>query len=343
MTSIFQFPRGPLFRLPAIQATRFCGSLLLLGVSAPAFAAGTVAGTDIQNIASATFDTAGGPVTLTSNTVSIKVDELLDVSVVSADPGDVTTTAGKTGNVQSFRITNTGNGDEAFSLTVNTANGGDDFDPALQQIVLDSNNNGVYDAGVDVVYVAGSNDPVVAPDQSKTIFVITSTPAGTVNGARANVSLTASAVSGVGAPGTSFAGQGQGGGNAVAGVTGGDGTANGFLAVQSTSLTLVKSAVIDDPFGGQRPVPGAVITYRLVATVSGAGALSNLTITDPIPAGSAYRTGSMTLETSSTPAAALSDAADTDAGSFNGTRISVAAGNVPAGETRTVTFKVIIQ
>ena len=315
----------------------------LLLVSAPAFAAGTPAGTDIENIASATFDGPGGPVTIDSNTVVIKVDELLDVTVVRTDPGDIITNPGKTGNVQSFRITNTGNGDEAFIITVNTANGGDDFDPTLQQIAIDSNNNNVYDAGVDSVYVAGSNDPVISPDQSRTVFVITSTPSGIADGARANVSLTATAVTGSGAAGTAFVGQGQGGGNAVVGSSGAVAVANGFLAVQSTSLTLIKSASIADPFGGQRPLPGAIVTYRLVATVSGTGTLNNLTINDPIPSGSNYQTGSMTLQTSAAAAVSLTDAADSDAGIFNGTRITIAAGNVPGGETRTVTFRVVIQ
>lgn len=343
MTSTTKFQRNAALASHARTVAYLSGSLLFLSVSAPAFAAGTVAGTDIENIATATFDTLGGPVTLTSNTLTIKVDELLDVAVLQTDPGDIITNPGKTGNVQSFRITNTGNGDEAFALSANTANGGDDFDPTLQQIVIDSNNNGLYDAGVDVVYVSGSNDPVVAPDQSRTIFVITSTPLGTSNGARANVSLTATAVTAAGTPGTAIAGQGQGGGNAVVGSTGADGSASSFLAVQASTLTLVKSASIADPFGGQLPVPGAVITYRLVATVTGAGTLNNLVITDPIPAGSAYQTASMTLQISAAAAVPLTDAADADAGTFNGTRIAVTAGNVPAGETRTVTFKVVIQ
>ncbi|MFN3619406.1 MAG: hypothetical protein ACK4S7_03820 [Sphingorhabdus sp.] len=316
---------------------------MLLSTSTPVFAAGTIAGTDIENVASATFDTAGGPVTITTNTVTIKVDELLDVAVVNTDPGDVITNPGKTGSVQSFRITNTGNGDEAFALNVDVASGGDDFDPTLQHIVIDGNNNGLYDAGVDVVYVAGANDPVIAPDQSQTVFVVTSTPLSTANGARASVGMTATAVTGAGIAGTSFAGQGQGGGNAVIGSSTAQAAANGFLVVQSASLALVKSASIADPFGGQRAVPGALVTYRLVATVSGDGALNNLVITDPIPSGSAYQAGSLTLQKSASAAVALTDAADADPGTFNGTRVAVAAGNVPAGETRTVTFKVVIQ
>ena len=303
----------------------------------PAYAAGTLAGTDIQNIASATFDTAGGPVTIQSNTVVIKVDELLDVTVASTDPGDVNTSPGATANVQTFRITNTGNGNEAFGLTANVANGGDDFDPTLQQIVFDTNNNGVYDAGVDTVYTSGVNDPVIAPDQSIVVFVITATPSGVADTNRANVSLSAAARTGTGTPGTSFAGAGQGGGDAVVGSTTAQGTANGFLAVRATTVALVKSATILDPFGGNRPVPGAIVTYNLVATVSGTGTMNNLVITDPIPAGSQYQASSITLE-----AAALTDATDADAGRFTGTSIIVAAGNVPSGQTRTVTFRVLI-
>lgn len=310
----------------------------LLTVSSPAFAAGTLAGTDIDNIAEATYDTPSGPITIKSNLVRIKVDELLDVTVLTTDPGDITTAPGTTGNVQTFRITNTGNGEEAFRLTANTGIGGDDFDPALTQIVLDSNGNGVYDPGVDTVYVAGSNDPMLQPEQSIIAFVITSTPVSVTNGNRGTTGLLAVAVTGSGAPGTSFAGAGQGGGNAVVGTTGADADANSFLVAQAASLALVKSATILDPFGGNRPVPGAVITYSLVATVSGAGTLNNVVLTDPIPVGTVYRPGSMTHD-----AAALTDAADSDAGNFNGTRISVVSGNVPAGQTRTVTFKTVIQ
>ncbi len=312
---------------------------ILLGIAAvqPAHAAGTLAGTDIENIASATYDTPSGPVTIQSNTVIIKVDELLDVTVASTDPGDVATAPGATGNILTYQVTNTGNGDEAFTLTANVANGGDDFDPTLQQIIIDSNGNGVYDAGVDTVYVAGTNDPVISPDQSVRVFVITSTPVGVVDGNRADVGLTAIANTGSGAPGTSFAGAGQGGGNAVVGTTGADGSDSGFLAVQAASVALVKSATILDPFGGNRPVPGAIITYSIAANVTGSGSLNNLVITDPIPVGATYEVGTITLQS-----VALTDAADADAANYNGTLISVAAGSVPAGQTRTVTFRVRI-
>jgi uncharacterized repeat protein (TIGR01451 family) len=309
----------------------------LLGVS-PVHAAGTLAGTDIQNIASASYDSGGTTVDIQSNAVVIKVDELLDVTTATTDPGDIITNNGAQNVVSSFRITNTGNGPEAFRLTPNVTNGGDDFDPSLVQVVIDTNGNGVYDPGVDTVYVAGSNDPILQPDQSVRAFVLTNMPASQNNGDRAEVRLLAAAVTGTGTPGTSFAGAGEGGGNAVVGTTGADAEGAGYVAIQTASITLVKSANILDPFGGNRPVPGAVITYTLVATVSGSGSLSNVSINDPIPANAQYIASSITLD-----ASPLTDAADADQGNFNGSRISVALGNVPAGQTRTVTFRVRVQ
>lgn len=322
-----------------VRRIAICSAALasVLGASS-AHATGTLAGTDITNIASATYDSGGTTVNIDSNTVVIRVDELLDVTTVGTDPGDVQTTNGATNVVSTFRVTNTGNGPENFRLTPNVANGGDDFDPTLSQIILDTNGNGVYDPGVDTVYVAGSNDPLLQPDQGITVFVLTNIPPTQNNGDRAQVVLTAAAVTGTGAPGTTFAGQGQGGGNAVVGTTGADADGSGFVRVQAAAVALVKSATVVDPFGGTTSVPGSIITYTLVATVSGAGTLNNIAINDPIPAGSQYVANSMTLQT-----APLTDVADADAGNFNGTRISVGLGNVPSGQTRTVTFRVTVQ
>jgi uncharacterized repeat protein (TIGR01451 family) len=317
--------------------------LLLASVACVAFASsahatGTLAGTDIQNIATATYDSGSGPVDIQSNPVVIKVDELLDVTLANTDPADVVTTNGAQNTVLTYRITNNGNGPEAFRLTPDVAVGGDDFDPSLVQIVLDTNGNGVYDPGVDTIYVAGTNDPLLNPDQSTTVFVLTNIPATQANGDRADVRLTAAAVTGTGAPGTTFAGAGEGGGNAVVGSTGADGDDLGGLLVEAATVALVKSAAVLDPFGGTTSVPGSVITYTLVATVTGNGSLANLAINDPIPAGTQYIASSITLET-----VAQTDAADADAGNFNGTRVNVSLGTVPAGQTRTVTFQARIQ
>ncbi|SIO01949.1 conserved repeat domain-containing protein [Parasphingorhabdus marina DSM 22363] len=311
----------------------------LLAAISPVQAAGTIAGTDIVNVAQASYDDGGGgTITVDSNPVTITVDELLDVTVVSSDTGDVPVSPGATSQVLTYQVTNTGNGTEAFTLSADTARTGDDFDTVFEQIVLDTNDNGVYDPGVDTIYTPGTNDPSLAADESVTVFVLSEIPAAANDAERAEVELSAVALTGSGTPGTTFTGQGDGGGDAVVGSTGADAGDSGFFVVQVADVALVKSATIVDPFGGTEAVPGATITYQLVATTSGTGTLNNLTIADDIPNDTTYVTESITLE-----GGALTDSdADADEGSFDGSQIAVALGNIAGGQTRTITFQVTI-
>lgn len=317
--------------LPLVVATA------TIGFATPAFAVGTTAGTTISNTATATYDDAGGnPVSVPSNKVDIKVDELLDVKVATADPGDVVVQSGATNRVLSFTITNTGNGSEAFRLTPNSAVGGDQFDPTTTSIVLDSNGNGIYDAGTDTIYNPGSNDPVLAPDAAIKVFVLSTIPTANDQD-KGIVQLSAAATTGTGTPGTVFAGAGQGGGDAVVGASTGKNTDKGTYLVQSTTVVFTKSAVILDPFGGAKSVPGAIITYTLVANISGSGTLNNLSLGDPVPSGTTYQAGTITLQGSP-----LTDATGDDAADFASNAVTVRLGNVAGGQTRTATFKVKI-
>ena len=71
----------------------------------------------------------------------------------------------------------------------------------------------------------------------------------------------------------------------MVGATGADAEDDGYYRVSAASVAFVKSATVVDPFGGTTQVPGSIVTYRLVATVSGSGSLANLRIADAIPAG----------------------------------------------------------
>lgn len=301
-------------------------------------AAGTAAGTTISNTATATYtDAINNTITVPSNAVDIRVDEILNVTVVSADPGDVPALPGSTNQVLAFTVTNTGNGSEAFRLSSLNAIGGDAFDPTTTSLVIDTNGNGVYDAGVDTVYAAGSNDPVLAPDASIRIFALSTIPGGATDGQRGQTDLTASAVTGTGAPGSVFAGAGTNGSDALVGATSASGRDDGFYIVNAATVAFVKSATVADPFGGTKSVPGAIITYSLVATVSGSGSLANLAVADPIPVNTTYVPSSITSQ-----AIAVTDGTDADTGEFAANRIAVRLGTVPGGQTRTVTFKVKI-
>lgn len=312
------------------SCTILAGSILL--ASAPATAAGVIAGTLIENTASASYTTGNTPKTTESNKVTIKIDEVLDVAVASLDSGAV---AISDSNVLAFSVTNTGNGPEAFTLTADPAIAGNDFDAAITSLAIDTNDNGIYDAGVDTLVVNGGASPSIDADATLKVFVLVSSPSRTGDGQSSQVKLTAAATTGTGTPGTTFPGAGTDGSDAIVGSSGATDFAQGKLVASVATVALVKSATVADPFGGSQAVPGATIRYEIVATVSGSGSIGSLTITDAIPASTTYQAG--TLKLGST---ALTDAADSDAGSASNTGISVDTGTVAAGESRTVEFAV---
>lgn len=322
-------------REPNPVRIRFLGAFAAAAAlhPAPALAAGVSAGTSIENTATATYSTGASSETITSNTVSIRVDEVLDVTVASLDAGNVSLGSG--GAVLSFQITNTGNGPEAYELTVNPALGGDDFDPSVTQIAYDSNGNDTFDSGVDTVIAAGGATPEIDPDDTLRVFVVTQLPGAVGDGDTADLRLIAAAATGSGSPGTVFAAQGQGGGAAVVGASTAEDQDEGTLVASIGAVTLVKSASIANAFGTAEAIPGAVVTYTLVATVSGSGSVSNLTVTDPIPAGTTYESGSLALN-----GASLTDATGDDAGQAGGAGISVSLGPLAGGSSRTITFSV---
>ena len=303
--------------------------------SSPAYAGGVAAGSLIENTAQATYDTPDGPETVDSNTVTLMVDELLDVTVSSVDSGPITTRPGS--DILTFEITNTGNGPEAFTLTANPTVAGNDFAVTINAIAVDTNGNGVYDAGIDTILSSPETTSEIAADGSLTIFVLVTVPAGAADTDESQVELLAEAVTGTGSPGTSFAGAGANGSNAVVGLSGADSAATGQLIVALTTVDLVKSATILDPFGGTSPVPGAVITYTITANVTGSASIDNLIVTDTYPTGTTYVGGTLALN-----GGGLTDAAGDDAGTASGSGISVNLGTVSGGSAPAVTFNVTI-
>jgi uncharacterized repeat protein (TIGR01451 family) len=310
-----------------------CASLAI-----PCWAIGAPANTPISNTATATFnDPDGEPRTVTSNTATLRVDEVLGAVVVSNDSGDVGVLSPDDDRPLSFTLTNPGNGSEAFALAPNASLGGDQYDPTDVRIFLDDG-DGIFEPAEDTLHAPGVNDPVLAPDQSIVVFVSSDTPAGQATGDTAAALLTATAVTGSGVPGTTFAGQGTGGVDAVVGATTATANAQGSYSVVQTLATLTKSQSVSDPFGGSSPVPGAVITYTITMTLAGTGTITGAQIDDSIPANTTYVAESIVLDTTT----ALSDAADSDAGRFTGSAIAVTLGSVTAPASHTVTFQVQI-
>ncbi|MBO9623858.1 MAG: DUF11 domain-containing protein [Sphingomonas sp.] len=319
----------------ARRATVALISFAATGFVSAAHAEGIQAGTVIVNKATASYNTGTSTSTVESNEVQVRVDELIDVAVASSDSS--AQSASSTSAVLTYSVTNTGNGEEAFKLTANPSVAGNGFDGTVQTVAIDSNGNGIYDAGVDTVVTNGGASPLIAPDASITVFVVVALPAGATDAQTSQVRLTAEAVTGTGAPGTVFAGQGQGGGDAVDGASGGDDDALGSIVASLATVSLVKSQTVADPFGGTQPVPGAVITYTIVASVAGSGQAENLHVADVIPTGTTYQAGTLKLEGN-----ALTDGADGDAGTASAAGVDVALGTVTGGGTRSVSFQVKI-
>lgn len=317
----------------SLFATSFVASFTL---TAPAHAGGVSAGTLIENTATATYDDGDGPQTVDSNTVTVRVDELLDVTVTSLDSGPIGAVPGE--NVLTFEVTNQGNGPEAFTLDANPAVAGNDFDTTLVSIAVDSNGNGTYDPGVDEILTGPETTPELADDETLTVFVIVNVGGDALDSQVSVVELIAEAVTGTGAPGTTFAGQGVDGGDAIVGATGADDNATGSLVVGITTVDLAKAVSVTDPFGGTGAVPGSVATFTITATVSGSGSVSDLIVTDAIPEGTTYSPGSLALDGST-----LTDASGDDAGEASDAGgIAVDLGTVAGGTIHSITFDVIV-
>lgn len=285
---------------------------LLLAVSASALAAGTAVGTTIQNTATVDFTLGGTPLTVSSNTTTIVVAERLDI-VVTLQSGQVLVAANDVNQALLFTVTNTGNGAELILLSIDSLIAGDQFDPtpAVPEIYFDTDGSGDLSPG-DVVYNPGVNDPNLAADASVDILIVNDIPGTVVNGDIGRSELTAAAATGTGVPGTVFAGQGDGGTDAVVGATGGEAAQVGEYLVSDILINVVKAQLVSDPFGGTEPIPGATITYTITVDVTSVGVATASVFRDPIPNFSTFVPGSITLN--GTP---ITDATDADAGEFD--------------------------
>lgn len=310
-------------------------------LSSPAGAVGTAVGTIIENTAVVDFELAGAPLTLQSNTTTIAVAETINVTVTLQSPQTLVA-PGETGRALLFLVTNTGNGSESFQLAIDNLIAGDDFDPtaAVPAIYFDTDGSGDFNAG-DTPYTPGTNDPDLLADESVSVFLVNDIPGGLLNGQVGRSELTATSATGTGAPGTVFAGQGDGGVNAVIGSSGGEALDTGEYLISDVLVDIVKAQLVSDPFGGSEAVPGATLTYTITVNVASAGTASSSVVRDAIPTFTTFAPGSITLN-----GAGLSDAIDADAGEYDaaGTpTVTVRLGDLTtASGPQVIVFQVVI-
>lgn len=316
--------------------------LVLFGTwSGAVHAAGTPAGTQIESTATVNFDLGGTPTTIVSNTTVIAVDERIDV-VATLQSSQALVSPGETGRALLFTITNTGNGSETYALAIDNVLAADDFDPApaVPAIYFDSDASGDLTAG-DQPYVAGTNDPVLAADASVDVLLVNDIPAAVANGDIGRSQLTATSATGVGTPGTVYAGAGDGGVDAIVGATGGAAAEIGEYLVSDVQISIIKSQSVADPVGGAQPIPGATITYTMTVEVLGSGTATGSVLQDPVPNFTTFVPNSLALN-----GVSLTDAADADAGEIDTTgapTVVVRLGDLAIADgSQTVMFQVTI-
>ncbi len=278
----------------------------------PAWSEGTPAGTAIDNVATVSFELAGVNTTLDSNTVTIMVLERLDVVVTLQSP-QVVVAPGAIDRSILFTVTNTGNGNDVIELSIDSVLAGDDFDPvpAVPAIYFDTDSSGDFSTG-DVAYVPGGNNPQLAADESVDVLLVNDIPGAVGNGYLGRSQLTATSSTGTGSPGTTFAGLGDGGLDAIAGASGGTAAVFGEYIAADVQISMLKSIAVSDPLGGTEPTVGATLTYTVTVEVLNGGTITAGTFTDPIPVSTTFVANSIVLNGGN-----LTDAIDGDAGELD--------------------------
>jgi uncharacterized repeat protein (TIGR01451 family) len=302
----------------------------------------------IQNTATVTYSIGGGPQqSAITPPASFTVAELINVTLVWQDAANVAVGSPDSNRALTFLVTNTGNGPETFSLARNNAVAGDNYDPAngsAGAIFLESGLQPGFQASgpnADTLYVAGSNNPALAADAGRIVYVVSNTPAALPTGSvgRVELSVAATTPGAAGsAPGTTLVGLGQGGVDAVVGSTRALVRQTGGYIVSGVAVILAKSVVsVVDPAGGTTVRSGSIVTYRIVLSVNGGGTADNLALDDPIPANTTYVSNSITVN-----GTARTDVVDADSAEFSSGAVKVRFGNTAAPISHTVEFRVTV-
>jgi uncharacterized repeat protein (TIGR01451 family) len=335
----------------------------ILGAAQLAGAVGTASGTSVANAATVDYQVGGiDQDTVTSNTVSFVVDNMVDLTVATTDGAAVPVTPGSADQVLTYTVTNNGNTVQDYSLAAQAASGAwggatDNFDADSVRVFVDSNGNGTYDPVLDT----GTYIDELAADASVSVFIVANIPIARANGDGALYDLIAQT-----AQGGSSGSQGadiltddsavpdnpatieivfaDGAGPADAVNDGRHSSRDAYL-IDTATLGVVKtSVVVDDPVNGTtnpKAIPGATVRYTITVTNSGDEDATSVVLVDQIPVNTAYAPG--TIELDSTP---LTDAADADEGDYNVTNpgaVTVAIGTISqGGGSTTVTFDVTV-
>lgn len=279
---------------------------VLTAITSNTWAAGTAAGTPINNTASISYSVGGStPQTIESTQAgnstpgagngtptTFVVDKKIDLLVTGA-ASSANAIPGATGQPITFTVKNEGNSTEDFSLTPDGS----------------ATAANTFDATVCAVTIPAALPVTIAPD-AETIVTVECTMADAsatvINGATTEVDLLAEAVGAAAQAGADAANPDNPATVQTVLVddtgTGTDGSdynaqhsATSTFVINTAQITVAKtSAVTADPSGGANPkrVPGATIEYTITVTNAATPAVTatGIVISDLLPAGTSGTT-----------------------------------------------------
>ena len=333
-----------------VNAVRLTGALVagvvlsLFAGTASAAPVGTPTGTTISNLATVAYSvngvsqasigsSAAGNTSGAGTATTFVVDTKLSLVVTTVDSSEVLVAAGQTGAVLVYQVTNNGNSTQGINFstvqeatnTLDPFNAAlkDDFDPTSPTVWVSSSNVNTYNSATDTSHSLFS----LASGSSNYVFIVSTVPAGQVNGDIAVEALVAQEAAtganyaaGAGAgittdqsgsawtPGTAqqiFYDTAGGAGDGDAANDGKASSRDAYL-VRVAALTITKGTpvVLSDPTGDaiKHAIPGAVMQYTVTIANAATARLnaSSITLTDALPANTSWGTsgaGTMTVAT----------------------------------------------
>lgn len=338
--------------------SRVLGVALAVAVAPVAFATGVDAGTTVSNTATVNYKVATIDQPPVSNATpdTFVVDRRILFSVAESGGAYSVVTPGTTNQALTFTVTNDTN--QTIDMGLAFVQGGtepfggtDNFDVAAFTLYVDDPlgaSPGVWDAADTVVTFLDE----MIEGETRTVFVVANIANTRINGDLAVGVLTATAREG----GVALA---QGAlitatGDAVADTAGtvdtvfgdvltaysaarnGAASAADGWSVQAAAITVTKtSRVISDPFLGvsanAKRIPGAVIEYCIAVENNGAVDADTVTVTDVVPVGTTFVTGSIRTAVGGTGTACDGTGTGEDDDTLGANETDPAGGSFAAG------------
>jgi uncharacterized repeat protein (TIGR01451 family) len=276
----------------------------MLFLSGSLFAQGTVAGTQINNTATLTYNVGDQSKEVQAST-NFLVDDKVNVVSTTIDSQAVSAQAGATNVVLTFKVRNDGNSVHDFLLTSLTSSS-KAFEGTANEVTdtTDATNVRIYvDNGDDVFNPEEDTQTYIdelAPDEERTVFIVADLPTDATDGDIAVYDLQVQVAEGgaEGTQGTAITSDDSDEADAVNTVqivfADGAGTIDALhdgkfsstdaYKIVTASVTIIKnSIVLSDPVNdttNPKRIPGAVVRYCFIVENTGSTDATNVLVTD---------------------------------------------------------------